>query len=38
LLIDDKLGCISIGLETEFLRDETKLDIRLVSGKQLVND
>jgi len=32
-MIDDKLGCISIGLETEFLSDETKLNIRLVSGK-----
>jgi hypothetical protein len=31
LVIDDELGCISIRLETEFLSDETKFHIRLVS-------
>lgn len=37
-MVDDKLGCISIRLETEFFSDEAKLDIRLVSGRQLVKD
>ena len=32
LLIDDKLGSISIRLETEFLSDEAKFDIRLVAA------
>lgn len=31
LMIDDELGCISIRLEAEFLSDETKFHIRLVS-------
>lgn len=31
LVIDDELGCISIRLETEFLSDEAKFHIRLVS-------
>jgi hypothetical protein len=35
-MIDDKLGRISIGLETEFFSDEAKLDIRLVSIDELV--
>lgn len=36
-MIDDKLGRISIRLETEFLSNEAKLDIRLVSRNQLAN-
>jgi hypothetical protein len=36
LVVDDKLGRISIRLESEFLSDEAELDIRLVSVSQLV--
>lgn len=37
LMIDYKLGRISIRLETEFFSNEAKLDIRLVSRNQLAN-
>lgn len=38
ILIDDKLGCISVRLESEFFSDETEFNIRLVSVTQLAKD